>query len=51
MPGQFVQSYGVHLEVAGSGDSVHESDVALTLCTQGWFFSDVFAGDLGVAVV
>ena len=31
MPGQFVQSYWVRLEVAGSGDGVHESDVALTL--------------------
>ena len=26
MPGQFVQPYWVHLEVAGSGDGVHESD-------------------------
>ena len=29
MPRQFVQFYGVRLEVAGDG--VHESDVALTL--------------------
>ena len=27
--GQFVQSYSVRLEVAGSGDGVHESDMAL----------------------
>ena len=30
MPGQFVQSYRVELQVAGSGDGVHESDVELT---------------------
>ena len=27
MPGQFLQSYWVSLEVAGSGDGVHESDL------------------------
>ena len=53
MPGQFVQSYWTvqsSLEVAGSGNGVHESDVALMQCAQGWVFSDVFAGDLGAAV-
>ena len=34
MPGQFVQSHGVRLRIAGSGDGVQESDV-------GWVFSDV----------
>ena len=51
MPGQFIQSYWVRLEMAGSGDDVQEGDVEPTPCAQGWVFSDVFAGELGAAVV
>ena len=41
MPEQFVQTYWVRLKVTGSGDSVHESDVALTLLS---LWVAVFAG-------
>ena len=48
MPGQFVQSYGVRLHIAGSGDGVHESVVELMLLS---LWVSVFAGDPGGVVV
>ena len=48
MPGQFVQSYWVCLNVAGSGDGVREIDVELKLLS---LWEAVFAGDLGAVVI